>query len=70
MKQFIVEMNYALNVNVSVKANSQEEAIKRAKKMVENNIIIEDSRHLDRAEAIHPSKLIFEEVAFISEGNN
>lgn len=70
MKQFVVEMNYALNVNVSVKAGSKEEAIERAKKMVENNIIVEDSRHLDRAESIHPSELIFEEVTFVSEKKN
>ena len=67
MKEFIIEMNYGLNVNVSVEADTQEEAVEKAKLLVENYVTVMDSRCVNRRESVHPSELFFEDVTFISD---
>ena len=66
MKNFIIEMNYILNINVSVEADTQDEAIKKGKLLIDNNVRIMDNGCIGEKESIDVGELFFEDVTFIT----
>jgi hypothetical protein len=64
MEKYTLEMNYGLNITLNVEADSQEEAIEKAKEVIGNGVdITEDYRIKD------VSELFFQDVNYISKEN-
>lgn len=62
MKNYSLEMNYGININLNVKANSQEEAIEKAKKIIQEGISITEDYKIEDV-----SELFFNDVSYISD---
>lgn len=61
MSKWSVEMAYGVNICVDVEANTQQEAVKLAKKVVDEDVNISDDRNIDSG------GLIFEQVTGVYE---
>jgi hypothetical protein len=64
MKNYSIEMNYGINVTLSIMAETQEEALEKAKKIVSEDVAINEGYLVDDV-----SELFFEDVTYIKEEN-
>lgn len=64
MKNYTLEINYGINVTLNIESNSHEEAIKKAKEIINKGVRVTEDCSIDDV-----SELFFNGVNYINEEN-
>lgn len=64
MGKYTLEMNYGLNITLNVEADTQEEAIEKAKEVIGNGVDITEDYRIEDV-----SELFFQDVNYIGKEN-